>query len=430
VPASSSPPIVLIVGSGGREHAIADALSRAESAPRLITAPGNPGTASLGENVPIGVTDVDGLVELAKTRAVDLVVVGPEAPLVAGLSDRLREAGVLVVGPSRAAAELEGSKTFAKQVMDDGAVPTASWVAPESVEEARAFIERHEGRVAVKADGLAGGKGVVVCDDVASASAALADLETRGVGGGKVMIEQRLEGEELSVIALTDGDGVVLMAPSQDHKRVGEGDTGPNTGGMGAYAPAPKGTETLLADIEARCIRPVLKVMADRGTPFSGVLYAGLMLTEDGPKVLEYNVRFGDPEAQVILPLLGEDAYLLLRSVAEGTVQSRAAKRQAGAALTVVLASEGYPVSPRKGDAIEGLVAVDDEDVIVFQAGTKVGEGGALVTAGGRVLAVTGLGDDLAAAAAKAYDSVSKIGWAGEHHRRDIGWRAGVKPRS
>lgn len=419
-------PAVLIVGGGGREHAIAHALARSASAPRLIVAPGNPGTATLGTNVAIAVGDIEGLVALAKAEAVDLVVVGPEAPLVAGLADRLASEHIPVLGPSKAAARLEGSKAFAKEIMQEAGVPTAKWIAPSDQAEALAFIRALAGQVAVKADGLAGGKGVVVCEDVPTAEAALADLVARDVGGAKdaLIIEERLVGEELSVIALTDGEAVVLLAPSQDHKRVGEADTGPNTGGMGAYAPAPMGTPERMAEIEARCIRPILRVMAARGTPFSGVLYAGLMLTTDGPKVLEYNVRFGDPETQVILPLLDEDAYRLLRSVADGTLESRPAALRPGAAVTVVIAAEGYPGRPRTGDAISGLEDLADvDDVIVFHAGTTLVQG-APTTSGGRVLAVTGMGADLSGAAKRAYEAVQAISWPGAHHRRDIGWRA------
>ena len=416
-------PSVLIVGGGGREHALADALMRSACQPQVIVAPGNGGIRPPCEAV--AVNDLAGWCALAKARAVDFVIIGPEAPLVAGLADRLRADGVDVVGPSAAAAALEGSKTFAKTVMDEARVPTAKWASFESPGPAIAFAQSLP-NVVVKADGLAAGKGVVVADDHAQAEAAIvASFEgAYGSAGHRVVVEERLIGEELSVMALADGETLAVLAPSQDHKRVGEGDQGPNTGGMGAYSPAPRATLAVLEDVADRCLRPILGAMAARGRPFSGVLYAGLMMTDGGPKVLEYNVRFGDPETQAVLPRLQTDAYELFLSLAQHRLDPATVRFDAGAALTVVMAAEGYPARPRPGDAIEGLdAAAALPDVRVFHAGTRA-DGDRVMTSGGRVLGVTGLGEDLSTAAARAYAAVDKIRWPGMHFRRDIGFRA------
>lgn len=420
-------PSVLVIGGGGREHALVEALERSAAAPEVIAAPGNPGIAASAEVVPIAAGDVAGLVALASARAVDLVVVGPEAPLVAGLADRLRALGIRVLGPDATAARLEGSKAFAKEVMDAAGVPTARWGSFTSVEPAIRFARSLPAGAVVKADGLAAGKGVVVAADEAEAEAAIQSIlgGAFGAAGASVVVEERLVGEELSVIALTDGARVAVLAPSQDHKRVGEGDQGPNTGGMGAYCPAPLGTPALLAEVEARCLTPVVQELGRRGAPFSGVLYAGVMLTDAGPRVLEYNVRFGDPEAEVILPRLESDAFELFLAVAEGRLDPAQVRFSSRAATTVVLAAERYPATPRTGDPIEGLEAAGAmEDVFVFHAGTARREDGAVVTAGGRVLAVTGLGDDLSAATEAAYRGVAQLRWPGMHFRRDIAHRA------
>lgn len=411
---------VLIIGSGGREHAIAHALCQAKSQPDLLIAPGNYGTAQLGTNLDIDATDVDALVELATTRSVDLVIIGPEAPLVQGLADALRAKNIPVVGPDRAAARLEGSKAFAKEVMEAGNIPTARWHRSQTKEEAITFAQSLDGKVAVKADGLAGGKGVIVCDDVEAAKSAIEQLWSKH---GELVVEEKLVGEELSVIALVDGENIALLAPSQDHKRIGEGDTGPNTGGMGAYAPAPKGTPEFLQEVQRNCLQPVIDVFRDRGIRFQGFLYAGLMLTADGPKVLEYNVRLGDPETQVILPLLDEDAYDLFLAAGTGTLKPGPVSLKSGSAVTIVLASENYPGKPRVGDAIEGLETIQDSQTIVFHAGTK-GEGEHVLTSGGRVLAISALDESLEKALERAYQSVAKICWPGMQFRRDIGHRA------
>lgn len=421
-------PSVLVVGGGGREHALVDALARSPSRPKLFCAPGNAGIAAVATCVSISASDVDGLVAFARQEGVDLVVVGPEAPLVAGLADRCRADGILVLGPSAAAAELEGSKAFAKAVMDEADVPTARWGRFDDAEAAIAFARTLPGAV-VKADGLAAGKGVVVAESHAEAEQAIRETlgGKFGEAGRQLIVEERLVGEELSVIALADGETVSLFAPSQDHKRAYDGDEGPNTGGMGSYSPAPRGTDALLASLTESCLQPIVDCMASRGTPFSGVLYAGLMLTDDGPRVLEYNVRFGDPEAQVLLPRLDEDAYALFVEAASGRLGGRSVARVAAsarAATCVVLAAHGYPESPRKGDVITGLDAANAIDgVTVFHAGTRL-EGGDIVTAGGRVLGVTALGDDLLAATETAYRAVKAISFDGMHYRTDIAHRA------
>lgn len=389
-------------------------------------APGNPGVRAKAEAVDVSVNDVHRLVRLAVERAVDLVVVGPEAPLVDGLADALAERRIPVLGPKREASRLEGSKSFAKRIMDEAGVPTARWGVFREAASAIAFARSLEGGAVVKADGLAAGKGVIVARDLAEAESAIASMLSGafGAAGAAIVVEEKLQGEELSVIALTDGKEISVLAPAQDHKRVFDDDQGPNTGGMGAYSPAPRGTPQLLEEVEARILRPVVRAMERRGTPFSGVLYAGLMLTDAGPRVLEFNVRFGDPEAEAILPRLEEDAYLLFRSVALGDLRSTKLRFSERAAVTVVLAAEGYPGNPRRGDRIEGLSTAEAlEGVLIFHAGTRA-VGSDVVTAGGRVLAVTGLGRDLVDAAERAYRAASVVRFPGMHYRRDIAGRA------
>jgi len=413
---------VLVVGSGGREHCIAHVLKNSKSKPDLLIAPGNYGTSLLGENIEVPATDVEELVRIAKLHQVDLVIVGPEAPLVEGLADELMREKIPVLGPCKEAARLEGSKAFAKEIMHAANVPTATWKKCGHQEEAIAFAESMSGRVAVKADGLAGGKGVIVCDNIEFAREAITELFRKH---DSLVVEEKLEGEELSVIAIVDGENLRLLAPSQDHKRIGEGDTGPNTGGMGAYAPAPLGTEALLRDVEQTCLRPVIEELRKRGIPFCGFLYVGLMLTSSGPKVLEYNVRLGDPETQVILPLMDEDAYDVFLAAAKGELGATPIRLKPGFAATVVIAAEGYPKTPRLGDVIEGCPKVANETTILFHAGTTLGKNtGEIMTSGGRVLAVTGMGQNLEDALAFAYQGVSKIFWPGLQFRRDIGHRA------
>lgn len=417
---------VLVVGGGGREHALVDALLRSPSRPEVLAAPGNAGIGADCEVVEVAVSDVPGLTRLAEARGVDLVVVGPEAPLVAGLVDALQARGIRALGPRQAAARLEGSKSFAKEIMDAAQVPTARWGTFTAPEPAIAFAASLGGAAVIKADGLAAGKGVVVADDLAESTRAIQEIlgGAHGAAGARLVVEERLSGPELSVIGLSDGERVVLLPAAQDHKRIFDGDRGPNTGGMGAYAPAPAATPELLAEIEARCLRPVLAELKRRGTPFCGFLYAGLMLTPDGPKVLEYNARLGDPETEVILPLVEEDLYQLFLEAAGGALRERPLRLRAGGAVTVVLAAAGYPATPEKGRVIDGLAdAGGTPGVRVYHAGTAARDG-QVVTAGGRVLAVTGLGASLLSAAESAYAGVARIHFEGCQYRRDIGARA------
>jgi phosphoribosylamine--glycine ligase len=415
---------VLVIGGGGREHALCHALAQSPRRPTLSCAPGNAGTASLATNVPIAADDLDGLLAFAREHAVGLTIVGPEAPLVAGLVDRFEEAGLAVVGPTAAAARLEGSKSFANDFMARYGIPTAAsrTFTAQTYDAAVAHVEGGAFPVVLKADGLAAGKGVHICADAEAARTALREVlldAAHGEAGAAVVVEEFMEGEEASVFALTDGADYVLLCPAQDHKRIGEGDTGPNTGGMGAYAPAAVVTSSVMSAVEERIVRPVLEGMADEGTPYRGVLYCGLMLTGEGPKVVEFNCRFGDPEAQVVLPLLASDPLELFEALAAGRLGEADVTVADGAAACVVLASEGYPGPYEKGRPIRGLNEVP-EGVLVFHAGTAVRDG-ETVTAGGRVLGVTGFGDDLQAALDAAYAGVEALHFDGAQFRRDIG---------
>ena len=414
----------LVVGGGGREHALVEALLRSAGPPEVFVAPGNAGTAARARNLPIAAHAVPELVAAAVEHRVDLVVVGPEVPLVLGLVDRLAERGIPALGPRAAAARLEGSKAFSKALMAEAGVPTARFISTKDQELAVEFARSLSGRVAVKADGLAAGKGVVVASNEAEATQAINMLAADEAAREGLVVEERLEGEELSVLALTDGTNIATFSAAQDHKRVRDGDQGPNTGGMGAYSPAPKGTSALLAEVERIALRPILDRLAERGSPFAGVLYAGLMLTAEGPKVLEYNVRFGDPEAEVLLPRLRGDVFELLLSAATGQLRPGPIQETEHAALTVVLAAAGYPASPRRGDVIRGLDEVARlSGVQVYHAGTEL-RGDQVLTAGGRVLAVTGMGANLQAARDAAYRGVEAIQFEGRHFRTDIGARA------
>lgn len=418
---------VLVVGSGGREHALCWAMARSPLLEKLWCAPGNAGIAEVAECVAIGATDVPALVAFARAQKVDLVLPGPEAPLVAGLADALDAAGIPCCGPVAAAARLEGSKTFTKEICDAAGIPTAAWRRFTDAAAAHAYARAQGAPIVVKADGLAAGKGVVVAATLAEAEAAITDFMesgTLGEAGRSVVIEECLVGEEVSVFALCDGTHALFLGAAQDHKRVGDGDTGPNTGGMGAYAPPPVLTEARRAEVMERFIAPTLAEMARRGTPFRGFLFAGLMNTAAGLKLIEYNVRFGDPECQAVMPLLASDLLPLLRAACAGKLAGLEVRWQAGAALAVVLAARGYPGKPLKGTAIRGLErAAAIPGVHVFHAGTRR-EGERLVADGGRVLAVCAAAPDLRAARAAAYRAVDVIDWPEGFCRRDIGWRA------
>jgi phosphoribosylamine--glycine ligase len=410
---------ILLLGSGGREDALAWGLRQSPSCGELLAAPGNPGIARWAECVPLDACDPDNVVALAKARNIGLVVVGPEAPLVAGVADACREAGVPVFGPSAAAAMLEGSKGFTKDLCHAEGIPTARFVRVADTQAALEALSEFGLPVVVKADGLAAGKGVTVAVTRAEAEEAV-----RAASGAPLVIEEFLEGEEASLFALVDGAEALFLASAQDHKRVGEGDTGPNTGGMGAYSPASVLTDALRDRAMEEIVRPTARAMARAGTPFSGVLYAGLMLTADGPKLIEYNVRFGDPECEAIVPRLEVDLAALLLSVAEGRLGEVAPMLKPQHSMTVVLAAKGYPSTPRKGCPIDGIEAAERvPGVTVFHAGTARHGSGAVLAAGGRVLAVTALGDTLAEARARAYQAVDAIDFADGFHRRDIGWR-------
>jgi phosphoribosylamine--glycine ligase len=418
---------VLIVGNGGREHALAWALSASPLLSALFVAPGNPGTAAIGTNVAIGALDVAALVDFAVAERIDLVVPGPEAPLVAGLADALARAGVKCFGPSAAAAMLEGSKAFAKEIADAAGIPTAAWERFEDSQAALDFVARRGAPIVVKADGLAAGKGVTVAATEAEAAAAIRDAMiggTLGEAGASVVIEECLTGDEVSLFALCDGEDAVLLGAAQDHKRVGDGDTGPNTGGMGAVSPPSGfGLEAQMAAMDV-FVRPALAEMARRGTPFRGVLFAGLMLTADGPKLIEYNVRFGDPEAQTLLPRLRSDLLTGMVAACDGELGAFTVVLDPVACVCVVLAARGYPGGYAKGGAIGGLdVAAGLAHVAVFHGGTDVKDG-AVVAAGGRVLTVCATGADLASARASAYAGVAAIEWEDKMFRTDIGLRA------
>ena len=410
---------ILLLGSGGREDALAWRLRQSPSCGRLIAVPGNPGIARWAECIDGDPCDPAAVAALAHRESVGLVVIGPEAPLVAGVADALREAGIAVFGPNAAAAQLEGSKGFTKDLCRANAIPTADYVRADRPADARAALDRFSIPVVIKADGLAAGKGVTVAMSRAEAEAAI-----EAAGDGPLVIEQFLEGEEASLFALVDGETAVPLASAQDHKRVGEGDTGPNTGGMGAYAPAPVLTPELERRAMDEIVRPTARALAEAGTPFNGVLYAGLMLTADGPKLIEYNVRFGDPECEAIMPLIEGDFAELLHSVAIGRLSEIAPPRLgAGHAMTVIVAARGYPGTPAGGGAINAIEAAEQvEGVTVFHAGTAIADGN-LVAKGGRVLAVTAVADTFANARARAYRAVDQLDFADGFHRRDIGWR-------
>ena len=421
---------ILLVGSGGREHALAWKIVQSPRLARLVCAPGNPGMAALGEVRPVAATDVPGQVALAREMAADLVVIGPEAAVEAGLADAMAEAGIACFGPSRAAGRLESSKAFTKDLCARYGLPTAGYGVFEDAAEARAALARFSPPYVIKADGLAAGKGVVIAEDLASAEAAIGDmLDGRfGAAGARVVIEEFMAGEEASLFALADGRSAVMFGDAQDHKRAFDGDQGPNTGGMGTYSPALVLTAERLAAARSRLIEPTLEAMAAEGTPYRGVLYAGLMLTGEGPKLVEFNARFGDPECQVLMLRLQDDIVPYLQAAATGSLDALPEPRwRAECAICVVLAAKGYPEQPLAGTLIEGAEQDFGPDVVVFHAGTARDAEGRLRAAGGRVLNVCARGPDLEAARRLAYAAVDKIHWPEGFHRRDIGWRA-LKP--
>ncbi|MEO0484606.1 MAG: phosphoribosylamine--glycine ligase [Pseudomonadota bacterium] len=417
---------ILILGSGGREHALAWAVKQNPKCGRLIVAPGNAGTAAIAWNAALDINDGAAVAAFAQEQTVDFVIIGPEAPLAAGVADALRAAGILCFGPSAAAAQLEASKAFTKAVCDAAGAPTAAYAHFTDAGAARAYVEAQGAPIVIKADGLAAGKGVVVAMTLEEAHAALDDMfdGAFGAAGAEVVIEEFMEGEEASFFVLCDGEDALPIGTAQDHKRVGEGDTGPNTGGMGAYSPAPVLTDEIAERAMADIIRPTLREMAARGTPYQGVLYAGLMIKDGAPRLVEYNVRFGDPECQVLMMRLGGQVLDLLQAAAEGRLDGAQVNWADDHALTVVMAAQGYPGAYEKGSVIGGLDGLTADSMnMVFHAGTAA-QDGAVVATGGRVLNVTARGATLGEAAARAYKAVDAIDWPGGFCRRDIGWRA------
>lgn len=417
---------VLIIGSGGREHALAWKLAQSSSVSKIYCAPGNGGIRQYAECVPIKVDDIARIVDFACAKGIDLVVVGPELPLTLGLVDALEEAGIKAFGPSRKAAEIEGSKAFAKDLLQKYNIPTAKYGVFTDIETARNFSREMKGPWVIKADGLAAGKGVIICLTLDEADRAIEEILTGnavGQAGQKIVIEEFLEGEELSILAFCDGKNIVPMVPAQDHKRIFDGDEGPNTGGMGAYSPVPAATEELMAEIDAKILQPVIRAMEQEGRPYRGVLYPGLMLTKEGPKVLEFNCRFGDPETQVVLPRLESDLAEIMIAVVEGKLDQANIVWKPETCITVVMASGGYPGSYQTGNPINGLNNGDGNETLIFHSGTSFKDG-QIFTAGGRVLSVTALGKDIAEARERAYRAVRQISFDGAQYRSDIACRA------
>ncbi|OOZ41580.1 phosphoribosylamine--glycine ligase [Solemya pervernicosa gill symbiont] len=420
---------VLVIGSGGREHALAWKAAQSSEVEKVFVAPGNAGTTREAklENVDIGVEDIEALIAFAKEQVIDLTIVGPEAPLVIGVVDAFEAEGLRCFGPSKGAAQLEGSKVFTKDFLARHQIPTADYQNFTEVEPALAYLDQVGAPIVIKADGLAAGKGVIVAMTLEKAVAAVKDMlagNAFGEAGHRVVIEEYLEGEEASFIVMVDGKNILPMATSQDHKRVGEGDSGPNTGGMGAYSPAPVVTAEIHNRIMAEVIEPTVEGMADEGNPYTGFLYAGLMISADGtPKVIEYNCRFGDPETQPIMMRLKSDLVALCNTTLDRKLDSASTEWDERASMGVVLAAGGYPGSYGKGDEINGLDGADSENAKIFHAGTA-NKDGSVVTAGGRVLCATALGNSVSEAQANAYALADKISWNGMFMRRDIGYRA------
>lgn len=417
---------ILLIGSGGREHALAWAISGSPLCDRLFIAPGNPGTAQCGENVVLDIADHAAVIAFCRLQGIDLVVVGPEGPLVAGIADDLAAAGFKTFGPSKVAAQLEGSKAFTKELCAEFDIPTAGFGRFDNAEAAKAYVAAQGTPIVIKADGLAAGKGVVMAQTLEEANEAIEMMFSGGLGaaGAEVVIEEWMIGEEASFFALCDGRHALPLASAQDHKRVGDGDTGPNTGGMGAYSPAPVMTPEMERRVMTEIVEPTLAGMARRGTPFKGVLFAGLMITAQGPKLIEYNVRFGDPECEVLMPRLKSDIVPAFLAACDGVLDAFDLRWSDEAALTVVLAAKGYPGTPEKGSVIRGIEKAEAlQDVLVFHAGTKQGASD-LTANGGRVLNVVGLGRDVSEAQKRAYQGVDLIDWPEGFCRRDIGWQA------
>ncbi|MBD3678428.1 MAG: phosphoribosylamine--glycine ligase [Rhodobacteraceae bacterium] len=417
---------ILILGGGGREHALAWAVMQNPKCDRLIVAPGNAGIAQIAECASIDINDGGLVATFAEENAIDFVIVGPEAPLAAGVADRLRNAGVTTFGPSKAAAELEASKGFTKEICDACGAPTAAWARFTEAEAAKAYVREQGAPIVVKADGLAAGKGVIVAMELDTALAAIDDMfgGEFGDAGAEVVIEEFMEGEEASFFVLVDGEEALPIGTAQDHKRVGEGDTGPNTGGMGAYSPAPVLTDEVAQKVMDRIVKPTAAEMARRGTPYQGVLYVGLMIKDGEPRLVEYNVRFGDPECQVLMMRLGAQALDLLQAAAEGRLAEAKVNWADDHAMTVVMAATGYPGAYEKGSVIGGLDALpESSSQMVFHAGTGEKDG-QIVATGGRVLNVTARGATLQEARDRAYTMIDRIDWPEGFYRKDIGWRA------
>ena len=420
---------VLLIGSGGREHALALKISKSSLLDKLFIMPGNPGTKQVGENIKINLSYSDKILQFCKDEKIDLVVIGPEQPLVDGLSDYLRSAGFKVFGPSQKAAQIEAHKSFAKHLMKKYKIPTADFIEfnSDEYENAVSYLKKSKYPLVIKADGLAAGKGVLICNNYDEAEESLKEMfvdKVFGTSGEKIVIEEFMEGEEASIFAITDGTDFTCLPSSQDHKRIGDNDTGKNTGGMGAYSPAPVVTNDLLSQIENKIIKPTLAGMKNEGYPFSGCLYAGVMITKEEPKVVEFNCRFGDPETQVVLPLLKGDFLKLLYSSANGKLDKNAVHYSEGSAVCVVAASKGYPDSYQKGFEITGF-DINDKKIIIYHAGTdEVDE--KIVTSGGRVLGVTAVlnKNDLIEAREKAYEAIRQIHFEGMYYRKDIALRA------
>ena len=422
---------VLVVGSGGREHALAWKLSQSPNLTALFVSPGNGGTQKVATNLDCDITDNDAVVALARDNAIDFVVVGADAQVVQGLGDAVRAAGIDCFCPSRAAGQLEGSKSFTKALCDEMNIPTAAYRTFDAAAPALDYIRGHRLPVVIKADGLALGKGVTVAATLADAEHAVGDCFAGafGASGASVVIEDFLDGEEASFFVLCDGEKILPLATAQDHKRAFDGDMGPNTGGMGAYSPAPVMTPAITARAIGEIIEPTVRGLKARGTPYQGVLYAGLMLTADGPKLIEYNARFGDPETQVLMPRLKSDLLELLLATARGELAGKTVEWRPEVALTVAIATVGYPGSYEKGSEIHGADSLDSEDLVVFHAGTKR-QGNRLFANGGRVLNVTALGHSVAEAKQRAEAAIAQIDWPEGFHRHDIGWREVLRERN